>query len=229
MLTIDEIKNISFRKANRGGGYHPDDVDSFIDDVVATFEQMKREKSDLIRKMDILANRIEKYRADEEIVRNALISSQRISDETIREANEKAEGIIKDAEARAQLMVMDANKVLLAKKDEMIKLQQSAADMREAILNMYKEQIETVSKLPSREDVAELERKLKGAEEAADKENQEVTEAASEELLSDVEPSAEELNSESAFENTENTEANAEESDNDSGYIYDAEQEIVVE
>ena len=94
MLTIDEIKNISFRKANRGGGYHPDDVDSFIDDVVATFEQMKREKSDLIRKMDILANRIEKYRADEEIVRNALISSQRISDKTIKDANEKAEGIM---------------------------------------------------------------------------------------------------------------------------------------
>ena len=160
MLTIDEIKNISFRKANRGGGYHPDDVDSFIDDVVATFEQMKREKSDLIRKMDILANRIEKYRADEEIVRNALISSQRISDETIKDANEKAEGIIKDAEARAQLMVMDANKAVLAKKDEMLKLEKDAADLRDAVLAMYKKHIEVISELPTQQDVEELNEKL---------------------------------------------------------------------
>lgn len=189
MLTIDEIKNISFRKANRGGGYHPDDVDSFIDDVVATFEQMKREKSDLIRKMDILANRIEKYRADEEIVRNALISSQRISDETIKDANEKAEGIIKDAEARAQLMVMDANKAVLAKKDEMLKLEKDAADMRETILSMYKKHIEVISQLPTQQDVETLKEKLDV--DSKDEVTAPVTyepEAASEELLTDVQP-----------------------------------------
>lgn len=218
MLTIDEIKNISFRKANRGGGYHPDDVDSFIDDVVATFEQLKREKSDLIRKMDILANRIEKYRADEEIVRNALISSQRISDETIKEANEKAEGIIKDAEARAQLMIMDANKALLAKKDEMIKLQKDAADMREAILDMYREQMEVVSRLPNREDVAELERKLKGAEAEAKTEVPAEGEIASEELLTEVEPAAE-------AENEASNEELPETSDETAGFVYDMTEE----
>lgn len=189
MLTIDEIKNISFRKANRGGGYHPDDVDSFIDDVVATFEQMKREKSDLIRKMDILANRIEKYRADEEIVRNALISSQRISDETIKDANEKAEGIIKDAEARAQLMVMDANKAVLAKKDEMLKLEKDAADLRDAVLAMYKKHIEVISELPTQQDVEELNEKLYDSKEEETAPVEQEAETASEELLTDVQPS----------------------------------------
>jgi len=191
MLTIDEIKNISFRKANRGGGYHPDDVDSFIDDVVATFEQMKREKSDLIRKMDILANRIEKYRADEEIVRNALISSQRISDETIKYANEKAEGIIKDAEARAQLMVMDANKAVLAKKDEMLKLEKDAADLRDAVLAMYKKHIEVISELPTQQDVEELNEKLYDSKEEETAPVEQEAETVSEELLTDVQPSGE--------------------------------------
>ena len=186
MLTIDEIKNISFRKANRGGGYHPDDVDSFIDDVVATFEQMKREKSDLIRKMDILANRIEKYRADEEIVRNALISSQRISDETIKDANEKAEGIIKDAEARAQLMVMDANKAVLAKKDEMLKLEKDAADLRDAVLAMYKKHIEVISELPTQQDVEELNEKLYDSKEEETAPVEQEAETASEEHPSKV-------------------------------------------
>lgn len=204
MLTIDEIKNISFRKANRGGGYHPDDVDSFIDDVVATFEQMKREKSDLIRKMDILANRIEKYRADEEIVRNALISSQRISDETIKDANEKAEGIIKDAEARAQLMVMDANKAVLAKKDEMLKLEKDAADLRDAVLAMYKKHIEVISELPTQQDVEELNEKLYDSKEEETAHVEQEAETVSEELLTDVQPSEVEFEGEVITEAPEN-------------------------
>jgi cell division initiation protein len=77
MLTIEEIKDISFR---RGRGYRGEDVDAFIDEVIVSFEQLKKEKSDLIRKMDILATRVEQYRADEETVRNALLSSQRVAD-----------------------------------------------------------------------------------------------------------------------------------------------------
>ena len=44
MLTIDEIKNISFRKATLNGGYRAEDVDSFIDEVIVSFEQKKKEK-----------------------------------------------------------------------------------------------------------------------------------------------------------------------------------------
>ena len=43
MLTIDEIKNISFRKATLSGGYRAEDVDAFIDEVIASFEQLKKE------------------------------------------------------------------------------------------------------------------------------------------------------------------------------------------
>ena len=47
MLTIDEIKNISFRKATLSGGYRAEDVDAFIEDVIASFEQLKKEKQRL--------------------------------------------------------------------------------------------------------------------------------------------------------------------------------------
>ena len=53
MLSIDEIKNISFRRASIGG-YRPEDVDNFIDQVLITMEQLRKEKSDLVKKMDIL-------------------------------------------------------------------------------------------------------------------------------------------------------------------------------
>ena len=37
MITIDEIKNVSFRKAGRQG-YMAEDVDAFIDELVKTRE-----------------------------------------------------------------------------------------------------------------------------------------------------------------------------------------------
>ena len=49
MLTIDEIKNISFRKATLNGGYRAEDVDSFIDEVIVSFEQLKKEKTNLVQ------------------------------------------------------------------------------------------------------------------------------------------------------------------------------------
>lgn len=88
MLTIDEVKNISFRKANLGG-YRPEDVEAFIDEVVATLEQNKKDKIELVKKLDILAKRIEEYRKDEENVRGALLNAQKVMDSTVKEANQR--------------------------------------------------------------------------------------------------------------------------------------------
>ena len=114
MLTIDEIKNISFRKATLNGGYRAEDVDSFIDEVIVSFEQLKKEKTNLVHKIDVLATRVEQYRADEETVRNALLASQKVADACIREAKEKAAKIVRDAETKAQTLLVDANNMTAA-------------------------------------------------------------------------------------------------------------------
>ena len=120
MLTIDEIKNISFRKATLSGGYRAEDVDAFIDEVIATFEQQKKEKTNLVHKIDRLATRLEEYREDEETVRNALLTSQKMSDACIKEAKEKAARIVRDAEEKAQALVSDANRMTALEKDKYI-------------------------------------------------------------------------------------------------------------
>ena len=55
MISIDEIKNVSFRKAGMSGGYRAEDVDAFIEEVIASFEQLKKEKTNLVHKIDVLA------------------------------------------------------------------------------------------------------------------------------------------------------------------------------
>ncbi|MCR5653621.1 MAG: DivIVA domain-containing protein [Ruminococcus sp.] len=146
MLTIDEIKDISFR---RGRGYKGEDVDAFIDEVILTFEQMKKEKSELIRKMDILATRVEQYRADEETVRNALLTSQRIADQSIKEANAKAAAIISDAEAKAASMQKETNAVTAKQKEVYLKLKKDSVELRSELEALYKKHINSINDLPT--------------------------------------------------------------------------------
>lgn len=152
MLTIDEIKNISFRKATLSGGYRAEDVDAFIDEVIAAFEQQKKEKTNLVHKIDVLATRVEQYRADEETVRNALLASQKVSDACIKEAKDKAAKIVRDAERKAQILVADANRMTAKEKENYLQLQADAVNLRSELIELYKSHIQSISDLPTVQD-----------------------------------------------------------------------------
>lgn len=160
MLTIDEIKNISFRKATLNGGYRAEDVDAFIDEVIATFEQQKKEKTNLVHKIDVLATRVEQYRADEETVRNALLASQKVSDACIKEAKDKAARIVRDAERKAQILVADANRMTANEKENYLQLQADAVNLRSELIELYKSHIQSISDLPTVSDYEKVEAEI---------------------------------------------------------------------
>ena len=153
MLTIDEIKNVSFRKATLSGGYRAEDVDEFIDEVIASFEQLKKEKTNLVHKIDRLATRLEEYRSDEETVRNALLTSQKMSDACIKEAREKAGRIIRDAEEKAQTLSVEANKMTAIEKENYLSLQADAVALRNELIELYKSHIKAIDELPTSVDL----------------------------------------------------------------------------
>lgn len=159
MLTIEEIKNIAFRKAGMGG-YRPDDVDEFIDDVIATFEQMKAEKADLLRKMDILATKIEQYRNDEETVRNALISSQKLADQAQKEAKDKATYIIKAAEKKSRSILTEAEMATEREKDKYEAVLNETAKLRKELIALYKKHLSLLEEFPTEEDAKEKREQL---------------------------------------------------------------------
>ena len=162
MLTIDEVKNISFREAHIGG-YSPEDVEAFIDDVVATLEQNKKDKIELVKKLDILAKRIEEYRRDEENVRGALINAQKVMDATKKEAYEHAEKIINDDKIKAQDIIVKAYSAVVEQKNNFLKLQADSVVLREQLLEIYKNHLALIEELPTVDDMAknksELDRK----------------------------------------------------------------------
>ena len=159
MITIEEIKGISFRRAGKNG-YNAADVDEFIDEVVALVEQQNAEKSDLIRKLDILAKKIEQYREDEETVRNALIKSQKITESVEKEAHNKADYIIRSAEKKARAILTEAEMATEREKDKFDALHGETAKLRREIIALYKKHLAVVEELPTEETVKEKRREL---------------------------------------------------------------------
>jgi len=162
MLTIDEIKEISF-SVPRKNTYDASEVDQFIDDVVATVEQLMADKADLLRKLDILAKKIEQYREDEETVRNALITTQKMTDTAVKEAQAKAAYIIKAAEKKSRAILTEAEMATEREKDKFEALHGETAKLRRDIIALYKKHLAVVEEMPTEEDVkarrAELDEK----------------------------------------------------------------------
>ena len=170
MLTIDEVKNISFRRANLGG-YRPEDVEAFIEEVVATLEQNKNDKIDLVKKLDILAKRIEEYRRDEESVKGALLNAQKVMEATKREAQQEADKIINDAQAQAQDIIVKANASVVEQKNSYMKLQADAVVLRDQLREIYTNHLALIDELPTVDDMektkAELDENYPETENAA--------------------------------------------------------------
>lgn len=107
MLTPDKINEKQFQSSGRGS-YRAEDVDAFINEVSASYEQMFKENGDLVRKISILAKKVEEYRADEESLKLALLNAQKLADQIVSEAKEKAEKESAEAAAAAEKRVAEA-------------------------------------------------------------------------------------------------------------------------
>lgn len=107
MLTPDKIKEKSFQTSGRGS-YRAEDVDNFLDDVVISYEQMFRENGDLIKKISILAKKVEEYRADEESLKLALLNAQKLADKIIGEAKENAQNEVDSVKGATEKLRADA-------------------------------------------------------------------------------------------------------------------------
>lgn len=110
MLTPDKIREKSFQTAGRGA-YRAEEVDNFLDDVTVSYEQMFKENGDLIKKISILAKKVEEYRADEESLKLALLNAQKLADKIVAEAKETAKNETDAVEAETSKMRTEANEI----------------------------------------------------------------------------------------------------------------------
>ena len=153
MISIEDAKNVEFKKSVRG--YNAEDVNNFVDEVVATLEQNKKEKVELVKKLDILAKRIEQYRQDEENVRGDLINAEKVKGSAVKEAESKVSNMLEEAKAEAKRIVYDANASIVEQKNNYLKLQADAVVLREQLLATYNNHIRMLEDLPTSADIGQ--------------------------------------------------------------------------
>ena len=109
MLKTEQILNAKFTPVSKGT-YSADEVDAFLKIVAESYEALNGEKSELIKKISILADKIESYRNDEEAIKLSLLDAHRMAETINKNAQIKSDTLIGDAETRAQLIVDGANR-----------------------------------------------------------------------------------------------------------------------
>ncbi len=100
------LREVEFREKMRG--YHPEDVDQFLERVAAGIEVLQ----DRLRQALERAQRAEQAASEagnnDDALRRTLLLAQRTADLAVQEAREQAARIIAGAEQQAQSMIADA-------------------------------------------------------------------------------------------------------------------------
>ncbi len=109
MLKTEQILNAKFTPVSKGT-YNAEEVDAFLRVVAQSYDALNNEKTELIKKISILADKIESYRNDEEAIKLSLLDAHRMAETINKNATIKSETLIGDAETRAQLIVDGANR-----------------------------------------------------------------------------------------------------------------------
>ncbi|MBE6757368.1 MAG: DivIVA domain-containing protein [Ruminococcaceae bacterium] len=163
MLTLDQIKNVTFSKAR--GGYSTAEVDDFIDQCVDTLASVLDERNTANKKMEVLADKLKEYRNEEDSIRSALVNAQRLGDTIVREANQKAvltqedaaikaEKIVKEAEEKAATVLAGITDEVKAQEAELKRLKQEVSLFKERMLSIYREHLSLIQVLPEEEEEA---------------------------------------------------------------------------
>ena len=104
MLTPQEVSTHAFSKAVMGG-YNMAMVDEFLDELTDDYTNLYKENAALKAKLKVLVEKVEDYRATEDSMRATLLTAQKMADSIVREAEQKRDQMLSQAEADAQAKI----------------------------------------------------------------------------------------------------------------------------
>ncbi len=164
MMTAQDIRDKRFEKA--AWGYRPEDIDEFLGQLEAAFQEIDNEREESNRKIQILADKVREYMRDEEALKDALLGAQKQGHQVIAEANEKAAQILEKAKEEAAVLLdeatrqhevaMEKNRAEIAKEQEsLLQAKKMVADFKRGLFDMYKSHLEMISAMPEADEEEE--------------------------------------------------------------------------
>jgi len=130
----NDLQNITFKRSL--WGYSEDAVNEVLDKIIEDYGEYIRENIELKDRIAVLNEGMQHYKNIEDSLQNTLIVAQQTSEEVKKNAYEKADNIIKEAELKAQKIINDANQEVIRIKFEYEELKKR--------LHMFKSKSETL-------------------------------------------------------------------------------------
>ena len=135
MLTPLELEKKEFKG---GVGYSKGSVNEFFAKVREDYEKLYKENIELKDKINLLNEGIGQYKAMEEVLKTAMINAQTSAEEIKKNAPEKADNILQEAEFMAQKNREFSNQEVIDAKVE-------AENIRKE-MQVYKSKVEAIIK-----------------------------------------------------------------------------------
>ena len=107
MISAKDLKNVDLAVVN--SGYVTKDVDKLLNEAANTIEAYQRENKELYHKLEVLASKIEEYRSEEDAIKTALVTAQKMADKIKKESKDAAALLIESSEAEAKQKMDTAN------------------------------------------------------------------------------------------------------------------------
>ena len=146
MITSEDVRRVMFDKCMRG--YRCEDVDDYLKQVAESMDALSAQNDELQKKLLVLAQRIDQYRAEEDTLRTTMINAQRLGENVIREAKQKAAEILREANIKAEDREQRAKDDVELARQEVITLKSEADSFKRGLMDMYRKHINLISKLP---------------------------------------------------------------------------------
>ena len=147
MMTPSQLKEYEFKTAGRNA-YKADDVDDFFAEVAANYTKMFHENGELVRRVGLLADRLEKFKKEEEEIKSAVVSAQRAADIIVRDAKNsvadaenEAQAVLAAAKSEADLIKSDAEKQAIADSELLLSM---TRDKAQDIIRKAKEEAQSI-------------------------------------------------------------------------------------
>ena len=144
MMTPLDIQTKAFKKAM--SGYDKAEVDSFLDLILADYENLYKMSIESGDKISSLSKLVDSYRAMEDTMKNSLIVAQQAADEVSKNAREKAEIIISEANLKAKTIIEEAESKIVDLNGKLSELKTAMELYKSQAIGMLNAQIDVVNK-----------------------------------------------------------------------------------
>lgn len=148
MLTSDDIKNISFRRS-AFGGYKPEDVDAFVDDIQLSYEEIMRENQNLTLTVQKLERNLKKFYSEEDSIRKVLLDLKMVTEKSLEEAKTKATNIISEATNTSESIISEAKKKVACEEQIAENLKKESTRLKNCLEKIYEEHLKIINKIPN--------------------------------------------------------------------------------